>query len=49
MVDFILNHNDKTEEVTLPYGGKDIISGKTYTIGENASLAAKDVMILHSM
>ncbi len=46
---FILNHNDKTEEVTLPYGGKDIISGKTYTIGENASLAAKDVMILHSM
>jgi beta-galactosidase len=43
---FILNHGDTAYESTLPYSGTDLLSGKSYSLNDSFSLAAKDVMIL---
>ncbi len=42
---FILNHNDEDTKISLPMGGKDLITGIEYAIGEMV-IEAKGVLIL---
>lgn len=46
---FLLNHNEREEQISVPVAGTDLLTGNTYQIGENMVLAAKGVAILKWM
>ena len=43
---FLLNHGEKTAEVTLKMGGTDLLGGKKYEDGAVVALEAKGVAVL---
>ncbi len=43
---FILNHNKESAEVTLEYGGVDLLSDKAYNIGDKIILEGYDVYLV---
>jgi len=43
---FVLNHNKTETEVTIPFAGSDLITGKTFAANENYTLPAAGVLIL---
>jgi len=43
---FVLNHTEETQEITLPFAGIDLLSGKRYEAGDPLPLEKKDVAIL---
>ena len=44
---FILNHDTQSHDITLPLGGKDILTDILYQPGKNITLSAKNVAIIH--
>lgn len=44
---FILNHDMQSHDITLPLGGKDILTDTLYQPGKNITLSAKNVAIIH--
>lgn len=43
---FVLNHSEKSKRIHLTEGRRDLITGKTYSGGEEILVSGKDVMIL---